>query len=596
MPLFKRESLELLRSRIDLVEVLTPHLKLQRAGASYKALCPFHDEKTPSFVIQKGDSHYHCFGCGAHGDAIQFLMNHLRLSFAEAVESLAERFGVLLEEGKDPEGPNKKILKEALEKAARFYHFYLLHSEEGHSGLSYLYKRGIDLDFIRAFGIGFSPKNPFLFQKVMKEQGVRDEILLETGLMKIDSFGKKREFFAERIMIPIQDSGGAVIGFSARKMMEETFGPKYINTPETPLFKKSRVLFGLSYSRKKIAKEKKAIIVEGQFDALRLIHAGFTITVASQGTAFTEDHARDLLHLGVRQVYLAFDADEAGQEAAVKVGNIFQKEGVEVCVVVLPEKTDPDVILRDLGPEEWGKLLEKAEDYLTFLVKKLSKKLNVNVPAQKNELVRSIAERIRTWDHPLMVHESLKKLAKLTQTPENMIVQKEEVAPTVIKTSASISHSEIDPDRVLEADLLRWLFLFGESKANFVEIAKSNLTPEHFRLSPARRLYAKYLEMWQQDKPRDLLSFTISLESAEEQLLLSEMLQKRVNPEKAEECFLDTVQKILERHWMTLREEIKTKILSGNSSQDEVMELAKRFDEIKKERPKVVISGSPHAT
>lgn len=588
MGTFSRESLELLRSRIDLIEVLSPYLKIQRSGASYKALCPFHEEKSPSFVIQKGDSHYHCFGCGAHGDAIQFLMTHLRMSFLEAVESLAEKFHVQLEEvqGEDrPKGPSKTLLKDALEKASHFYHFMLLHTMEGHGALEYLYSRGIDLDFIRLFQIGLAPKTPQLFIKTMGEQKISPAVLEEAGLMS-----KGREFFADRITIPIRDAVGAIIGFSARKYKLDTFGGKYINTPETPLFKKSKVLFGLSFSRKQIAKDRRALIVEGQFDALRLIYAGYNWTVAGQGTAFGEEQAKELIQLGVRQVYLALDGDTAGQEAAVKIGNIFQKEGIEVLVVSLPEKCDPDLILQEKGPQEWQKRLDTSVDYLTFLVAHLSKTINVQSPAGKNELVQSIAKKIREWDHPLMVHESLRKLARLTQTPESIIGTAEENIPQVyIKRSASVTFNEIDPDRILEADLLRWLFLMGESCPQFVAIAEKNLTPEHFRIVAARNLYEKYIAATKEGKPRDLLTLAIDLDRAEQQLFLAEVLQKRVNREKAEACLLETVQKILERHWMYQREEIKLKIYSGKCTEAEVLDLARQFDQLKKVRPQVMI-------
>lgn len=588
MTTFSRESLEQLRSRIDLIEVLSPHIKLQRAGAAYKALCPFHEEKSPSFVVQKGDSHYHCFGCGAHGDAIQFLMTHLRMSFLEAVENLAEKFHVPLEEvARDdkPKGPPKTALKEALEKACQFYQFYLLHSLEGHAALDYLYSRGITLDFIQQFQIGLAPKMPGLLLKVMWEQKISNAILEEVGL-----YSKGREFFSDRITIPIRDAVGAVIGFSARKYKTDTFGGKYINTSETTLFKKSKVLFGLSYCRKTIAKDRRALIVEGQIDALRLIYSGFNWTVAGQGTAFGEDHARELIQLGVRQVYLALDGDTAGQEAAVKIGNIFQKDGIEVLVVQLPEKCDPDLMLQEKGPHEWQKLLDKAVDYLTFLVGHLSKTINTQSPAGKNELVQSIAKRIREWDHPLMVHESLRKLARLTQTPESIIGAPEQNTPQIyIKRTASVTFTEIDPDRILEADLLRWLFLMGESLPELVKIAEANLTTEHFRLNASRSLFEKYLAAAKENKPRDLLTLAIDLEQAEQQLFLAEILQKRVNREKANPLFIETVQKMLERHWMQQREEIKMKIYSGVCSESEVLELARQFDQIKKIRPSVII-------
>lgn len=585
---FSRESLELLRSRIDLIEVLSPYLKLQRSGAAYKGLCPFHEEKSPSFIVQRGDSHYHCFGCGAHGDAIQFLMTHLRMSFLEAVETLAEKFHVQLEESAQddkPKGPSKTALKDAMERACHFYQFALLHTLEGHAALDYLYSRGIDLEFIQQFRIGLAPKQSQIFLRAMNEQKIPTAILEEVGLM-----ARGREFFSDRITIPICDAVGAVIGFSARKYKTDTFGGKYVNSPETPLFKKSKVLFGLSFSRKTIAKERKALIVEGQIDALRLIYSGFNWTVAGQGTAFGEDQAKELVHLGVRQVYLAFDGDTAGQEAAVKVGNIFQKEGVEVLVVSLPEKCDPDLMLQEKGPAEWQKRLDASVDYLTFLVGHMSKTLSLNTPAGKNELVQTIAKQIRQWDHPLMIHESLRKLARLTQTPESIIGAPEQNAPQIyVKRSASVTFTEVDPDRILEADLLRWLFLMGEGTPALVAIAEANLQPVHFRLNAARALFEKYLAASKENRPRDLLTLAIDLDQTEQQLFMAEILQKRVNREKAVACFIETVQRMLERHWMQQREEIKLKIYSGTCSEAEVLDLARQFDQIKKARPQAIV-------
>ncbi len=583
MGTFSRQSLELLRSRVDLVEVLNPYVKLQRAGAAYKALCPFHEERTPSFVIQKGDSHYHCFGCGAHGDAIQFLMTHLRMSFMEAVESLAERFHVELEEveTKEHKGPPKVLLKDALERAVEFYHFYLLHTIEGHAALEYLYSRGIDLEFIRTFQVGLAPKQAGVFSRVMREHKFTDALLEEAGLLS-----KGREFFSDRITIPIRDAVGAAIGFTARKYKTDTFGGKYINTQETTLFKKSKVLFGLSYSRKTIAKDRKCIVVEGQIDALRLISSGFAWTVAGQGTAFGEDHVKELIHLGVRQVYLAFDGDTAGQEAALKVGQLFSKEGVEVLVVKLPDKCDPDLILMEKGPEEWQKLLGEATDYVSFMINHFSKNMNVNTPAGKNELVLTIGKRIRDWDHPLMVHEALRKLARQTGTPESLVGAPEENNPQIyIKRSASVTFTDIDPDRVLEADLLRWLLLMGTTTPELYAIAEKNLRPEHFR-TVGKALYEQLLK----DKTIDLLSLTIKLESPEEQLFLAEILQKKVNRERVLVCFNETVQKMLERHWMQEREAIKMKIYSGKCTEAEVLELARKFDELKKQRPQLMVT------
>ncbi|WP_059359011.1 DNA primase [Parachlamydia acanthamoebae] len=594
MPVFTKESLETLRQRIDLVDVLSAHLDLKRAGASYKSLCPFHDEKSASFVVQKGDSHYHCFGCGAHGDAIHFLMNHLKMSFLEAVEYLANRFHVHLdqvENGEETKTINKARLREALALAAEFYHFALLHTPEGHQGLQYLYKRGIDLAFIQYFKIGFAP--PFgMLRKVLHARSISDDAMLEAGLIIETKEGKKKDFFYDRILFPIHHPTGGVIGFSGRKFKEETFGGKYVNTAETPLFKKSRVLFGLNYCRKRIAKERRAIIVEGQVDALRLIYSGFNMTVAGQGTAFGEGHVKELMQLGVQVVYLALDPDGAGQEAAAKIGNLFQKEGVDVKIVALPLGMDPDIFLREKGPESFQILLQKSIDYLSFLVTHLSKKFNSASPAGKSELVQTVTEQIQKWNHPVMVHESLRQLAHLMQVPENMVNQG--VLPrsshAFMKKGASIgTAAQVDPDRILECDLLRWMLLMGETHPHFIEMVCLNLKVEDFYHLVCGRLFTAFLEGYKNQKVPDLLSLAIAIDDEEGQTLISEILEKKINKDKAEGYFKETVQRILDRNWMKMREEIKMKIQSGQLSDDEALDLAKRFDELKRNPPQLKV-------
>jgi len=592
MPIFTKESLELLRQRIDLLEVMSPYLQFTRSGSSYKALCPFHEEKTPSFIVQRGDTHYHCFGCNAHGDAIQFLMTYQKMTFVDAVEYLSEKFGVRLElvYKDDSKTINKRRLKEVMDQAARFYHFLLLHSEEARPALEYLFARGIDLDFIKSFQIGFSPSHPFIFQKAMYEKRISKALLEEVGLVRLAATGKTRDFFSDRIMIPVYDPMKAVIGFSSRKYKESTFGGKYINTPETPLFKKKRILFGLSFCRKQIAKMRKAIIVEGQFDALRLIYEGFNYTVAAQGTAFGIEHVQELIALGVNHVYLALDSDKAGETAAEKIGDLFQKEAVEVSVLSLPEGSDPDKLLREKGPDEWQRLLDNCSDYLTFLVKKLKSVIDTKSPSGKNELVQHLIKRVRAWKHPLMVHESLRKIAKLTNTPETVMGLSDNMPKNLYFQKEAIKEKEqIDPDRVLEMDLLRWLLLMGETEKKLIDIAKNNLTKEDLKEKTCKRLFDLYINA--ENDAKDLLSLAVKLEETDEQLFLSELLRKKINREKAIESFVETVQKILDRNWMAKREEIKCKIHSGTASDDEVLILAKEFDEIKKNRPVVQIEN-----
>lgn len=594
MVLFSKESLETLKQRVDLVEVLSAHIEFKRTGAAYKALCPFHDEKTPSFSIQKGDKHYHCFGCGAHGDAIQFLMTHLKLSFSDAVENLAQRFHVSLEkvEGiSNKPGPNKNHLKEALDQASRFYHFMLLHTQEGHAALDYLFKRGLDLEFIKYFQIGLAPAASGMLRKVMHDKSIKDDIMVEAGLLQVRDNGSYRDFFSDRITFPVQESSGAIIGFSARKYKEETFGGKYINTSETALFKKSRILFGLNFSRRRIAKERKAIIVEGQIDALRLIHAGLNFTVAGQGTAFGEGHVKELINLGVNQVYLALDGDTAGQEATCKIGNFFQREGVEARVVQMPSGSDPDAFLRQYGPEKFVSLLESSIDYLSFLVKYYSRNLNMESPAGKNELIQELAKQIRSWQSPVMVHESLRKLAQLTQTPEEIIGVGQEHIPNIyIKKTANIGLQTIDPNQIMEADVLRWMLLMGQVSPALIGLVQSNLKAEDFKTNCCKQFYQTYINHHEQKEPFDLLTLAIHLEDAEGQSLLSDLTQKKVNKERAEQHLVEAIQRMLDRNWMQQREELRIKIQGGSCSDEEALLLVQQFGELNRNQPKVKVT------
>lgn len=582
MALYTTESLDTLREKVDLIEVLSSHIQLKRSGATYKGLCPFHEEKTPSFMVQAGDTHYHCFGCGAHGDAIAFLMNHVKMSFVDAVESLAERFAVSLAKSEgEKKGPDRVALKGALELACQFYHTLLLHTEEGHQALHYLYQREIDLDFIKFFQIGYAPSDRSLFTTFAKKEGIPEEILISTGLMT----EKGRDFFSERITFPIRDAFGAVVGFSARKIKEETFGGKYVNTPETPLFKKSHLLFGLNYSRQRIAKERRAIIVEGQIDCLRLIHSGLNFVVAAQGTAFGEGHVKLLTDLGVNQVFLAMDGDNAGKSAAVKVGNLFQKEGVGVSVLDLPAEHDPDSLVRTEGVEAFSKLLGTPTDYLTFLVKVSSAGLDLSNPAQKNELLRKLTDQIRAWEEPVMVHESLRKIAELTRVPESVVgVGASTPQAYFVKRFGSASRENVDPDQVLETDLLRWLIL--QSDPRLFEIAQLNVAPDLFRHPTCRRIFETFISS---QGPRDLISLGSILEKEEEQRLLAEIVRKKVNPDKAEEGLVEVIHRLLIRKWMEEREAIKQKIQSGTCTDEEALKLAKVFDEIRKNQPTVVL-------
>lgn len=589
MAFFTKESLEALRQKVDLLEVVEPHVEMKRAGAVFKGLCPFHEEKTPSFIVQKGDPHYHCFGCGAHGDAIRFLMEHQRLPFHDAVEHLAQKFGVHLEKMESTfqeSGPRKADLKATLHEAMLFFHYCLVHTEEGDEALHYLYQRGITLATIQRYHIGFSLRASGLLQKALASKGVTEEWMVASGLLSTTS-STTREFFHDRIMFPILDASGGVIGFSARKYREETYGGKYINTQETALFKKSRVLFGLPYCRKRIAKERHALLVEGQLDALMLIEAGLNIALATLGTAFGESHIAELQQLGVQRIYLALDGDKAGLEAARKAGNLCQREGLEVGVVMLPAGQDPDSFVRKEGIESFLTLIEASQDYIPFLWQQLEKERDLRSPAAKTQAVTQLATQVRSWKNSLLIHESLKSLARLAQVPEEMLgLDGNQSRNYIVRKTASAGFLEIDPDRILESDLLRWLLLGGQGKTSVLTFIQRYLSPEDFHTPICRTLFQEFCKAHKAQEWPDLL--TLLTLGEESHALIEEMMAKKVDKTREKQSVIETLQRMVNRRWMQECEAMRLKIQSGNCSDEEAIVLAKQFAERKSGAPKVI--------
>lgn len=579
--MYSKESLETLRQRIDLVEVLEGHLELKRSGSAYKALCPFHEEKSPSFMIQKGDSHYHCFGCGAHGDAIQFLMQRQGFTFIEAIESLALKFGVVLEKVElEQKGPSKKEMADLMLKAQDLYHVWLLHTDQGQPALKYLQGRGIGVEFIQRYKIGLAPAEPTFLLKFLQKEKVSIELMKSCGLIAETAKGNWRDFFIDRITFPIQSPTGSVIGFSARKYKEDTFGGKYINSVETPLFKKSQVLYGLNYSRPRMVKEKRAVIVEGQIDALRLIDNGLDLAVASLGTAFGQSHVQELVRLGIEQVHLLFDPDGAGQEAAVKVGDLFQKASIGVHVVSLPAGLDPDGFIQAKGIEPLLELFERAPDYLTFLVRHCSSRVDLGSPAAKNHLIEELVKQIREWTSEIMVHESLKKLAGLLNVPENMLTQS--TNPFLAyryKREHPVGEIQINPDQILEGDVILWYIkLFPATE---LHQGISYLTDAHFKDLFCRAAFRELKAALQGNQPLDLIRLLSLAETSQEQDFFGRLLKKRINVEKKELYFPQAIQRLLDRKRLEEREEIRQKLHSGVPSEEEALQLAKQFDSLK---------------
>ncbi len=366
-------AVEEIKARIDLADLIASYgIQIKTAGASKKACCPFHHEKTPSFNINESKGFYHCFGCGESGDVIKFVQKMDGLTFVEAVKKLAEQCGVKIEEKEDPAGGKRKRLLALMAELAQFYHRCLLKTKEAESAREYLKGRDLGSDVQESFLIGYAPNGISTIMKWAEKYNFTAEELSDAGVIKPPRGPGDRGYhrFGGRLMFSIRDKQGRVVAFSGRQLVASKNSGKYVNSPETPIFKKSNVLFGFDKAAGNIAKSahREAIVCEGQIDTIRLHVSGFPVAVASQGTAFTEEHVK-MLKKVADQVALVFDDDAAGHKAAIRTAGLFLAAEMPVRVVSLPEGDDPDSYLRKHPAEDFQKLLDNAESIMSFQVR-----------------------------------------------------------------------------------------------------------------------------------------------------------------------------------------------------------------------------------
>ena len=366
-------TVEEIKARIDLADLISSYgIQVKTAGASKKACCPFHHEKTPSFNINENKGYYHCFGCGESGDAIKFVQKMDGLTFVEAVKKLAEQCGVKIEEKEDPAAGKRKRLLALMAELAQFYHRCLLKTKEAQLARDYLKSRDLGEEVQEAFLIGYAPNGVATILKWAEKYKYTVEELAEAGVVKPPRDARDSGYhrFGGRLMFSIRDKQGRVVAFSGRQLVASKNSGKYVNSPETLVFKKSNVLFGFDKAAGNIAKSPhhEAIVCEGQIDTIRLHVSGFPVAVASQGTAFTEEHAR-MLKKVADQVVLVFDDDAAGHKATTRTAGLFLAEEMPVRVVSLPDGDDPDSYLRKHPAEDFQKLVDNAESIMSFQVR-----------------------------------------------------------------------------------------------------------------------------------------------------------------------------------------------------------------------------------
>ncbi|RJP77068.1 MAG: DNA primase [Candidatus Zixiibacteriota bacterium] len=387
-----------IREATDIVDLISSYVQLERKGDNYFGLCPFHPEKTPSFSVHPGKGIFHCFGCGVGGNGFTFLQLHDKLSFAEAARELARRYSVALpEETPDVRPEQFDALYRANDAAARWFSRHLMQDKgaEFDAVREYLKSRGITADLARTFRLGYAPDAwDGLTQEVRKlsREGLHVRDFLQAGLL-LQKNDRIFDCFRGRLMFPILNLSGKVVAFGGRTLKKEFEGGKYVNTPETPIYHKGSILYGLSWAREQVRRRGECLIVEGYMDLIRVHEGGFVHAVASSGTALTPDQARLLRRL-CRRVILVFDGDAAGSHAAVRGGDVLLAAGLEVRVVGLPGGHDPDSFIRAEGPGAFGELIEKADDAFSYRVELFRREGRLAEIPSRTEVARELLDSL----------------------------------------------------------------------------------------------------------------------------------------------------------------------------------------------------------
>lgn len=393
---YPEELIEEVRTRNDIVEVISGYVRLQKKGSNYFGLCPFHNEKSPSFSVSPGKQMYYCFGCGAGGTVITFLMEYENQTFPEAVRTLAQRAGIALPEADDSKEARQADSRRAklleINKEAAKYFYYQLRTERGSVGMEYLRKRELSDETMNHFGLGYANKYSNDLIQYLKSKGYSEDLIRDAGLCNVDEKHGMYDKFWNRVMFPIQDINHRVIGFGGRVMGDGK--PKYLNSPETEIFDKSRNLYGLNFAR--TSRKGNVILCEGYMDVIAMHQAGFTQAVASLGTAFTSGQA-SLLRRYANEILLSYDSDGAGVNAALRAIGILKEAGMTGRVINLEPYKDPDEFIKALGGEEFQKRLDHAENSFFFELRQLQKNYDLSDPEQKTAFHREIARKLCTF-------------------------------------------------------------------------------------------------------------------------------------------------------------------------------------------------------
>ena len=546
---YSDELIEEVRSKNDIVDVISSYVKLQKKGSSYFGLCPFHNEKSPSFSVSRQKQMYYCFGCGAGGNVFTFLMEYENYSFLEALKYLADRAGVEL--------PRQELSKEAREradtkailleinKAAARYFYIQLKERQGERAVAYLKGRQLGDDTIRAFGLGYANKYSDDLYRYLKGQGYQDDMIAKAGLITVDEKHGAHDKFWNRVMFPIMDANSRVIGFGGRVMGDGK--PKYLNSPETMIFDKSRNLYGLNRARS--SRKSYFLLCEGYMDVISLHQAGFTNAVASLGTALTQGHA-SLIKRYVKEVYLTYDSDEAGTKAALRAIPILREAGISAKVIRMEPYKDPDEFIKNLGKEAFEDRIREARNGFLFGVEVLERDYDLTSPEGKTDFLKEVARRLGEFEEDIernnyieavagryhVGYEELRKLVVRTAVQNGL-------AQPVKRPEKPVKEKKEDGILTSQKILLTWMI---EEPQVFHQIS-SYIIPEDFTGEIYRKvaelLYQQY-EEGEANPARILDHFTEEEEHREAASLFHTRIRELTTPEEREKALKETMVRV----------------------------------------------------
>jgi DNA primase len=520
MALISSESLDRVKQAADIVEVVSAHTDLRRQGSHYMGLCPFHDERSPSFSVEPQGKLYHCFGCGVGGDVIKFVEEKEGVGFTEAVELLADRYGVEIErEQEDPQAERRRErrrrLEQLLDRSAAYYANYLWESKEAAKARDYLAARGLGEEVLRAFGVGYAPSAWDTILVRGQQAGFSVEEMGSVGLAQRGRSGGEYDRFRERIMFPIRDRRGRVLGFGGRAMRSDQ-GAKYVNTAETDFFHKSQMLYGVDRAKAAIAKAGRAVVVEGYTDVLALHQAGIEEAVGVMGTAITPDQVAALSGM-VDEVVLALDADSAGQEAMLRVQRVAAGRRMRLRVAAMPAGEDPaEMMAEEGGPERFRALLGEAEELTSFQVGLVLDRTDRSSPVERDRALAEVAPVLAGMGETASRDELVRRVAEQLDLEPAMVMGRVVAATPASggreEDSSQGSHRASDQPRPRQgmeltsrerrerALLAMCIAIPGEGRQYLARLTEAHLSPTGLRVAAWLR---EHPEAPASDLPRD---------------------------------------------------------------------------------------------